>query len=188
MKKGLLALMMVTALTAAASEEFTSAAKGFIGIEGGQSKISATGTTPTSFSTDTSNYESEVGIRLGAVDEDWRATLAVWLRDNPSGTELNHAALSFDYYFLAQKMDFPIQPFIGGHVGYLGYKANGTSGLFDQNGGAFGAQIGATLELDMISFDLGYRYSFANLSQTLGTTEVKVDALSSYYLALDLRF
>lgn len=195
MKKGLLALMATASLvttTLSAEENWYTEAKGFIGIEGGQSKISATGTTATAFNTDTSDFESEIGIRLGAVDEDWRATLAVWLRDNPSGTQLDRANLAIDYYFLAQKMEFPLQPFIGAHAGYMGYKSNvavgGSTELFEQSGPAYGVQVGATLDLDIVSFDLGYRHSLTNLSQTLSGGDVKVDSLGSYYLALDLRF
>jgi len=196
MKKGLLALITVSTLvatTASAEENWYDETKGFIGIEGGQSKISATGSNLSGFETDTSSYENEIGIRLGAVERDWRVTLEAWLRDNPSGTQLDRANLAIDSYFLASTMDFPLQPFIGAHAGYMGYKSNvavggGSTQLFEQSGAAFGIQAGATLNLDIVSVDVGYRYSITKLSQDISGNNVKVDSLGNYYIALDLRF
>ena len=100
-------------------------------------------------------------IKIGAKNSDWRFLLGYsFVKDETVVGETAENILvtgELDYIFYTTPMQGQtlFQPFIGGTVGYHGYKYGST---IDENGVAYGAQVGAIFDFQTFSIDTTAKY------------------------------
>ncbi len=125
-----------------------------------------------------------VGLRLGAENEEWR-TMAVLSRFDSSDDDsqsYTRAFLELDYYFLGQDNlvidSFILRPYLGVSGGWINY-----DGGFDENVNAltYGGQVGAIMNLtDKVDLDMALRYSL--------TTSENVDHITGATIGINYRY
>jgi len=110
----------------------------------------------------------EYGLRLGAQNEEWRATFVLDYFDSSSDDQTMQKAYGMvDYFFTGS--DSLIRPFIGGNIGYAHYEST----LVDANGLLYGAQAGVVVGVDEnIDLDLSYRYSLMQVDAVNNTGSI----------------
>ena len=100
-------------------------------------------------------------LRIGAKNEDWRFMFGYsFIKDETisGGTAENTlftGELDYIFYTVPMENQTLFQPFIGGTVGYHGYKYGST---IDEDGFAYGGQIGAIFDMEDFSIDATARY------------------------------
>ena len=173
---GLLAVALTGSLYAA---ENYSEGQSFIGVELSGTEIEKSarlytdGYFPVEFG-ESSDYNIEYGLRLGAQNDEWRTTvLYTYYNDEDSEYEdtIHKVSLNLDYFIWSTDASgMKIRPFIGGHIGYMSYEASAETYddlsviLMDESGAFYGAQIGVAVAVaEMLEIDLSYRYSFTSL-------------------------
>jgi len=129
----------------------------------------------------------EYGIRLGAEKDDWRTTIAYsYLNDDTDGFEetMHKGWLLLDYFIWSSGSDsYNVKPYLGAHIGYLGYEATVYDPNFDVNqvlmddtGFFYGGQAGLALIIsDVVELDISYRYSFTSIDDVVDTTPTGVN-------------
>lgn len=130
-----------------------------LGIEVGYTTINSTN--EIGFNKTSNNVE--FGIKIGAQNEEWRTTIhANFMK--AQGRDYQKIMLDFDRFVWASlyKTDnIILKPYLGAHVGWLRYTDD--IALSD-NGLAYGGQMGLALTvLNEIDFDLGYKYTVADI-------------------------
>jgi len=161
------ALLCTVALgTTLTANENTSSSKTFIGLEAGYATVQGDvgGFFPGDIIRDYKGSDIEYGARLGAQNEEWRATFAYnYFDGNEDGKEQNYGKFlaSLDY-FLGSNEDV-LKPFIGANVGYINYESTNN---IDMSGFIYGVQAGIVVSVtDNIDLDLQYRYSLSSATQ-----------------------
>jgi len=105
-------------------------------------------------------------LRIGAKNQDWRFLLGysfVKDKDLPGGTADNNLLYTqLDYIFSTTPIapNTLLQPFIGGTIAYQNYKFGS---VIDEDGVAYGGQIGAIFDFDKFSIDATARYMDSSL-------------------------
>lgn len=168
MVKKIAAVLLCTALgSTLQAREDVSASKGFIGLELGYATVQGDvgGFLPNEIIADYEGSDVEYGIRIGAQEDDWRATFSFnYFDGEEDGKKQNYekGLLSVDYFFLgADENNF--RPFLGGNAGYINYES--TEGI-DMGGFIYGAQAGFVFALtENIDMDVMYRYSISSATQ-----------------------
>ena len=154
--------------TALGTSLYGETGKSFIGFESGYATVQ--GDIAGSFfpSQHIHGYKGsgvEYGIRIGAKNEEWRAT-ALWnYFNNGKGNSTQFyekKVVSIDnFVFHSNQSDF--QPFVGINLGYVNYQSEDN---IDVSGVLYGAQIGILANIsDNIDMDLQYRYSLADAAR-----------------------
>jgi len=109
------------------------------------------------------NSSPEFGLKLGAQNEEWRTTLHLnFMKANTR--DYQKAMLDFDRFVWASLYETDsiiFKPYLGAHVGWLRYTAD----LETDSGLAYGGQLGLAFNvLNEVDFDLGYRYTVADMN------------------------
>ncbi len=123
---------------------------------------------------ETSDSMTEYGLRIGAENEEWRATLLYTYADNKDAgvkETTNKGSLLLDYFFWSSGgLDYEIKPYLGLHVGYMNYEVTTDLGLginrriVDSSGMFYGAQLGVALNVsEVVGFDISYKYSVTSI-------------------------
>jgi len=155
------------------AESLSDGSVGFIGIEVGNTQLRAS-KYMNIYDGDTYNafYEGsgvDIGLKLGAQNEEWRTTLALNYYDNEDEDQnYEKASIMIDYFLVnSETSGMNIKPYIGANLGYMGYEST----FIDESDLVYGGQAGIVLNTAMIDFDLSYRYSLYNGEQadTMGT-------------------
>jgi len=135
--------------------------KKFIGLEAGAAKIQA----DTFLSNDHKGDDTELGLRLGAQNDEWR-TMLVFDYFDSSNDDQNYekGLIQFDYYLFNHKSEsFSFRPFIGINAGYMNYESTG----IDENGFLYGGQAGFIFGMTKhFDIDVMYRYSLTDAAHT----------------------
>jgi len=109
------------------------------------------------------NSSPEFGLKLGAQNEEWRTTLHLNFM-KAKERSYQKAMIDFDRFVWASlyKTDnIVFKPYLGGHIGWLRYTAD----LETDSGLAYGGQLGLVFNvLNEVDFDLGYRYTVADMN------------------------
>lgn len=110
-----------------------------------------------------SSNDVEVGLRIGAQNDEWRTTLrANFLEAN--GRDYQRVMLDFDRFVwesLYETDSVVFKPFLGAHVGWLRYTDDVS---LSDNGLAYGGQMGLAINvLNQVDFDLSYRYTVTDM-------------------------
>ncbi len=131
---------------------YDSNTKGFIGLEVGAATVD--GSKQDGFKHQGSGVE--YGLRLGAQNDEWRATFLGTYFDAGSDDQSVQKALGMvDYFFFTSDSDMKVRPFIGANLGYGRYEST----FVDVTGLTYGGQAGVVVGLgENIDLDLSYRY------------------------------
>jgi len=110
----------------------------------------------------------EYGLRLGAQNEEWRATFALdYFNSNSDDQTMQKGYGMVDYFFTGS--DASVRPFVGGNIGYAHYEST----LVDENGLLYGAQAGVVVGVgENIDLDLSYRYSLMQVNAVNNTGSI----------------
>lgn len=104
----------------------------------------------------------ELGIRIGAQNQDWRTTF-IGNISKGDDQEYQKAMITFDKFIwqsLYEKDNIVFKPYIGGHLGWI----KNTAGNVTENGMLYGGEAGLVWNvLKEIEFDFCYRYSASGL-------------------------
>ncbi len=169
LNKLLLSSLLILTLSEA-KDSFSS--ERLLGIEVGYAGLE----TQDSIGLNQSSKSVEFGFRVGAQNKDWRTTI-IGDMSNSKGHKIQKVMLSFDKFVwqsLYKKDDIMFKPYLNGHIGYLKHTTDNIS----EKGMLYGAGAGLVWNvLDEVDFDLGYRYSFTELS--------KLDSLSTVTLGVN---
>jgi hypothetical protein len=174
MKKIIVSALSIISLSSMLNGEgLSDGSVGFIGIEVGNTQLRGS-RYMNIYDGDSYNafYDGsgvEIGLKLGAQNEEWRTTLAMSYYDNEDEDQNYEKANIMIDYFLAnsETSGMSIKPYIGASIGYMGYEST----FIDESDMVYGGQAGIVLNSAMIDFDLSYRYSLYNGEQadTMGT-------------------
>ena len=208
MTAGILAVALSSSLYAGSTENY-SEGRTFIGAEVGyaQSEGSISGLDqngwPLTLNFD-GNRDAEFGFHIGAQDGEWRTTLMYnYFSSNEGGAEetTHKGGLYLDYFIWSSDMDtFTVQPYIGGHVGYMTYELTADLGygeqvLADDSNVYYGGQVGIAITAsEVLQIDISYRYSLTNLHDITGTLpyvtglDVDLDSMSGFVVGLNYFF
>lgn len=159
------------ALVAVMATGLQAGSMSFIGVEGGKANVKGSGAGR--------EDDNIYGIRLGAVEGDWRGTLLGQRHKNSDeDIDIKMVTMVVDNYLTHFGVDqFRASPFIGFHGGYVDYEV----GNIDDSGWAYGVQAGLSFGLgDVAELDFTYRYSHINSSN--------LDYLDSYTVGLNIFF
>lgn len=141
--------------------------KPFLGLEIGYATVQGDigGFFPSDIIRDYDGSDVEYGIRLGAQNEEWRATLGYnYFDTNSDDNEQNYekVLVSLDYFFLNAE-ELKLKPYIGANIGYVNYESTNN---IDMSGVLYGAQAGLVFDVtENIDLDLMYRYSLSSATQ-----------------------
>ncbi len=167
--KILLSSLLILTLSEA-KDSFSS--ERLLGIEVGYAGLE----TQDSIGLSQSTKSVEFGFRIGAQNKDWRTTI-IGNMSNSDGHKIQKGMISFDKFVwqsLYKKDDIMFKPYLNGHIGYLKHSTDNIS----EKGLLYGGGAGLVWNvLDEVDFDLGYRYSFTDLS--------KLDSLSTVSLGVN---
>ena len=100
-------------------------------------------------------------LRIGAKNSDWRFLVGYsFIKDDTvAGATAENilvtGELDYIFYTVPMQNQTLFQPFIGGTLGYHGYKYGNT---IDENGVAYGAQVGAIFDFENFSIDTTAKY------------------------------
>ncbi len=110
----------------------------------------------------------EYGLRLGAQNEEWRATFALDYYNSGSDDQIMQKGYGMvDYFFTGS--DSAVRPFVGANVGYAHYEST----LVDENGFLYGGQAGVVVDVgENIDLDLSYRYSLMQVDAVNNTGSI----------------
>lgn len=122
-----------------------------------------------------SDFAGEYGFNIGVEEEEWRATfLYTYYNNDESDTEetMNKGSFLLDYFvWTTRESDYDLKPYIGAHVGYMGYELTADAGygrdfnLADESGVFYGGQVGVAMTVsEVIGLDLSYKYSVTSFS------------------------
>lgn len=177
----LLSTLLATTLY---GENEVSSGKPFFGLEVGYATVQGDvgGLFPTSI---ISNYEGsdvEFGVRMGAQENEWRATFGFnYFDGTEDGNAQNYEKFtgSLDYMFLKSNKS-TIQPFIGANMGYINYESTNN---IDMSGFIYGIQAGVVLSItEHVDIDVQYRYSLgSNSSDALDSIGSAVIGINYLY-------
>ena len=134
--------------------------KGFLGLEFGAATVE--GERLNDFNHQGSAVE--YGLRLGAQNDEWRATFVFDYFDSTDDDQnVEKGLLLVDYFFFENdESGMSVRPFIGGNVGLVNYESTGVDATDFVYGGQGGVVIGVNENID---FDLSYRYSLSGSEQ-----------------------
>ncbi len=142
-----------------ASDAFSS--ERILGIEVGYSSVKS----PDEIGLIESKSNVELGVRIGAQNEEWRTTIKANLLKT-QGRDYQKVMLDFDRFVWASlyKTDSIIfKPYLGAHVGWLRYT---DEHIPSDNGLAYGGQMGLAFNvLNEVDFDIAYRYTAVNIDE-----------------------
>ena len=165
-------IIMSTLTLAYAVDDFSS--ERLLGIEVAYTTVGSTN--EIGFSK--TNKDAEFGLRLGAQNEEWRTTVRLNFM-KAQGRSYQKAMLDFDRFVWASLYEtdsIVFKPYLGAHVGWMRYTDDAL--FLSDNGLAYGGQLGLALNvLDEVDFDLGYRYTIANING--------VDSVDSFVFAVN---
>ncbi len=181
--------ILAVALTGSLYADNYSVGQKFVGVELGNTNLDRDVQVNSGESGPTSDSSIEYGFRLGAQNEEWRTTvLYTYYNDDDSNFEdtMHKGSLNLDYFIWSTDAGgMKIKPFIGGHVGYMSYDAEGTI-TADGSGFFYGGQAGAALAVgEVVELDLFYRYSFTDLKDI---PEISLDNTGSIVFGLNYFF
>lgn len=177
--------ILAVALTGSLYAENYSVGQTFVGLEVGSTNLDRN----VLFSPEpTSDSSIEYGFRLGAQNEEWRTTvLYTYYNDEDSEFEetMHKGSLNLDYFIWSTDAGGTmIKPFIGGHVGYMSYDAEGATITADGSGVFYGGQAGVAFAIgEVVELDLSYRYSVTNLNDM--PEEISLDNTGSIVFGLN---
>ncbi len=172
LKMALLTTIVGTSLYAS---NYDSETKSFIGLEAGYAVLDGKkfNLLPDE---DSSFYEGsgiEYGIRIGAQNDEWRATLAFNYYDNNDDADdqnLERGQAMVDYFFLSDP-SATIRPYIGASIGYANYEST----FVDESGLVYGGQAGVVISSgESLDIDLSYRYSLGQVEVLNSVSSVTV--------------
>jgi len=112
----------------------------------------------------------EYGLRLGAQNNEWRATFLGTYFDAGSDDQSVQKALGMvDYFFFSSDSDMNVRPFIGANIGYGRYEST----FVDVTGLTYGGQAGVVVGVyENIDLDLSYRYILFSDDAVNGTGNI----------------
>ena len=166
-----LALLTTIVGTSLYASNYDSETKSFIGLEAGYAAVDGKkfNLLPDE---DASFYEGsgiEYGIRIGAQNDEWRATLAFNYYDSDD-QNLERGQAMVDYFFLSDPTA-TIKPYIGASIGYANYEST----FVDESGLLYGGQIGVVISSgESLDIDLSYRYSLGQVEVFNSVSSVTV--------------
>jgi len=138
--------------------------KGFLGLEVGAATVDGD-------RFDGFKYNGnaiEFGLRLGAQNDEWRATFVLDYYDSSSDDQTMQKGYGMVDYFFAGSYE-SVRPFIGANIGYAHYEST----LVDANGLLYGGQAGVVVSVDEnIDLDLSYRYSLMQVDAVNDTGSI----------------
>jgi len=110
----------------------------------------------------------EYGVRLGAQNDEWRATFALdYYNSSSDDQKMQKGYGMVDYFFTGSHAS--IRPFIGANIGYAHYEST----LVDANGLLYGGQAGIVVGVGTnIDLDLSYRYSLMQVNAVNDTGNI----------------
>jgi hypothetical protein len=154
-KMALLSTIIGTSLYAG---NYDSNAKGFIGLELGYATVDGQQLANDGYYNFQEGEDVEYGLRIGAQNDEWRATFAFHYYDNTDADQSVEKALVMVDYFFIQNPDATIRPFIGANLGAVNYE----SSFVDVTDFIYGGQVGVIVKAgENLDVDLSYRYSIA---------------------------
>ena len=138
--------------------------KGFLGLEIGAGSVDG----DRSDGLKHNGNAAEYGLRIGAQNEEWRATFALdYFNSNSDDQIMQKGYGMVDYFFMGS--DAAIRPFVGANAGYAHYEST----LVDANGFLYGAQAGIVFGIgENIDLDLSYRYSLMQVNTVNNTGNI----------------
>lgn len=150
-KKMVMVLISTLMGTSLYAGNYDTNTKGFIGLEVGYGTVEG----DTSGAFKHQGDAVEYGLRLGAQNDEWRATFSGTYFDSGSDDQSVQKFLGMVDYFLFSESDMKVRPFIGANVGYGRYEST----FVDTTGFLYGGQAGFVVGVgDNIDLDLSYRY------------------------------
>lgn len=168
LKMAVLTTLVSTSLYAS---NYDSETKSFIGLEAGYAALD--GKKFNLSSDETASFYSgsgaEYGVRIGAQNDEWRATLGVNYYDSKD-QKLQRGQAMVDYFFLSNP-DATIRPYLGANIGYGRYEST----FVDESGVVYGGQAGVVIRSgESLDIDLSYRYSLGQVTALNGISSVTV--------------
>lgn len=137
---------------------YDSETKGFIGLELGYATVDGQKIFDDGLTNFTKGEDVEYGLRIGAQNNEWRATFAFDYYDNVDSDQNVEKALVMADYFFVKNPDATIRPFIGANFGAVNYEST----LVDVTDFIYGGQAGVIIKAgESLDVDLSYRYSIA---------------------------
>ena len=138
--------------------------KGFLGLEVGAATVDG----DRSDGLKHNGKAVEYGLRLGAQNEEWRATFALdYFNSGSDDQKMQKGYGMVDYFFTGS--DSTVRPFVGANVGYAHYEST----LVDANGLLYGGQAGVVVGVSAnIDLDLSYRYSLMQVNAVNNTGSI----------------
>lgn len=125
-----------------------------------------------------------VGLKLGRVTRDWRAYATLHLPDTETDSTVWWLTGSYDYLFMPGQ---PLQPFVGGHVGYYRFDAD-NSGL-EISSWTLGPEAGVQFMVEPLLVEVGYRFGFGlSTSDNRGGVDYDVDEAEALYVGVNVTF
>jgi hypothetical protein len=172
----LLALLLAVSAPAAPAATFA-------GFELGafEHEISVDGSGTNLVAEDDDDY---VGLKAGQLAASWRGYATLHVPDTDTDDSVWWLSASYDHLFLAGR---PLQPFIGGHVGYYRFDADGSDLRISAI--TVGPELGVLLRFEPFVAEFGYRFGFglANSDNRSGV-DYQVDEAQALYLGINLAF
>ncbi len=173
--------LLSVALSASVYGENVDIGTGFLGIEVGNTELQGArymniydGNTYNPF------YEGsgiEIGIKLGAQNEEWRTSFVIDYYDNEDEDQnYEKAMIMIDYFLInAYESEMSVRPYIGANLGYMGYEST----FIDESDFVYGGQAGLVVNVSSVDVDLSYRYSLFNgdTADTMGSIMLGVNYL-----------
>ncbi|CAA6822187.1 MAG: Unknown protein [uncultured Sulfurovum sp.] len=170
MYKKIFILAFMSMSTLYAAEDFSS--ERLLGIE-----VGYTTTVTNGDGTQRTERDAEVGVRIGAQNDDWRTTLSARFMKS-GGRDYQKIMLDFDHFVwesLYETDQVVFKPYLGGHAGWLRYTDDIS---LSDNGFAYGGQVGLALNvLKEVDFDLAYKYTVTDMEM--------VDNFGSFVLGVN---
>lgn len=141
--------------------------KGFLGLEVGAATVDGDKFDGLNYFK-SSGDAVEYGVRLGAQNEDWRATFALdYYNSNSDDQTMQKGYGMVDYFFMGSENT--VSPFVGANIGYAHYESR----LVDENGLLYGGQLGVVVDVnENIDLDLSYRYSLMQVDAVNDTGSI----------------
>ncbi len=159
-KKILVVLMGIMLGSSAYAGNYDTNTKGFLGLEVGYATVDGD-------KLDGLKHQGsgvEIGLRLGAQNDEWRATFLATYLDGGSDDQNVQKGMGMIDYFLMNEST--VRPFIGANVGYGRYEST----LVDETGFTYGGQAGVVIGVTTnVDLDLSYRYTLFASDAVNGT-------------------
>lgn len=183
MKKTTLSTLLMGTLLMLQCEAATNSS--YIGLDVGNTEATMSAVNGTANAEESDNGTS-VSLKLGYKYEDNQRVYASAQYIEAEDADFMVYGLGYDYLF----GDAIVKPFVGGFIGYGQYQTDRASMIdLDVSGLVFGAQAGLQLEVtEEFELEAGYRYLKSKMQESVGTADIEIDPLSSWFVGFNYNF